>query len=229
MAIQAAAGGSWLSPVRDRYEPGETVTLIGYVGPGGTLGSVEDGPFFAYLRRLDAPLRVPNQLQMAPFVPQAGDLPIGQLLVQSTGRGGSLAYRVTVEFRLPSSLAAGRYAVIYCNSTCTKGLSDLIGGVVFVGRDPDFPITRTWAPDEPARANLDGSAVPAEPPPTTTPVTTTPVMTATADDTERAVRHASESNPADAGAWGWVLLAACVMAIVGASGLIAMTRASPRR
>jgi hypothetical protein len=51
------AGGSWLTPVRDRYEPGEVVTLVGYVGPGGTLGSVEDGPFFAYLRRLEVPLR----------------------------------------------------------------------------------------------------------------------------------------------------------------------------
>src|SRR5215218_5985611 len=38
----AAAGGSWLSPVRDRYGPGDTVTLVGYVGPGGTLGLVEE-------------------------------------------------------------------------------------------------------------------------------------------------------------------------------------------
>jgi hypothetical protein len=121
MAGPAAAGGSWLSPVRDRYEPGETVTLIGYVGPGGTLGAVEEGPFFAYLRRLDAPLRVPNELQMAPFVAQAGDLPIGQLLVQSTGRGGYLALRVTVEFRLPSSLPAGRYAVVYCTEPSGGG------------------------------------------------------------------------------------------------------------
>jgi hypothetical protein len=86
VAEPAAAGGSWLSPVRDRYEPGETATLVGYVGPGGTLGTVEDGPFFAYLRRLDAPLTVPNDLAMAPFAPQASDLRLGELAVQNTGR-----------------------------------------------------------------------------------------------------------------------------------------------
>jgi hypothetical protein len=107
-ADPAAAGGSWLSPVRDRYEPGETVTLVGYVGPGGTLGSVEDGPFFAYLRRLEEPLRVPNELQMAPFVPQSGDLPIGQLLVQGTGRGGYLAYRVTIAEQRAGGALRGR-------------------------------------------------------------------------------------------------------------------------
>jgi hypothetical protein len=223
MAVPAAAGGSWLRPVRDRYEPGEMVTLVGYVGPGGTLGSVEDGPFFAHLRRLDVPLTAPNELAMAPFTPQPSDLPIGQLLVQGTGRGGSLAYRVTIEFQLPGSLAAGRYGVIYCNSTCTKGLSDLIGGVVFVGRDPDFPITRTWPPDEPERTNLDGTAGLDEPP------TPTPVTTAAADGTERAVRRASDSRPADPGAWGWAFLALCVTAIAGASALIAFTRARPRR
>jgi hypothetical protein len=153
VAEPAAAGGSWLSPVGDRYEPGDTATLVGYVGPGGSLGSVEDGPFFAYLRRLDVPLTVPNQLAMAPFTPQASDLRLGELAVENTGRPGYLAYRVSIQFRLPGGLPAGRYGVIYCNSTCTKGLSDLIGGVIFVGRDPDGPIQRTRPPDEPAIAN----------------------------------------------------------------------------
>jgi hypothetical protein len=157
-ADPAVAGGSWISPVRDRYEPGDTATLVGYVGPGGTLGSVEDGPFFAYLRRLDVPLTAPNELGTAPFTPQASDRRLGELVVQHTGRPGYLAYRVTIQFRLPSALAAGRYGVIYCNSTCTKGLSDLVGGVVFVGTDPDGPISREWPLDEPERANLEDSA-----------------------------------------------------------------------
>jgi hypothetical protein len=161
-AEPAAAGGSWLSPIRDRYEPGETATLIGYVGPGGTLGGVEDGPFFAYLRRLDVPLTVPNQLAMAPFAPQASDLRLGEFAVQKTGRPGYLAYRVSIQFLLPRGLPAGRYGVIYCNATCTKGLSDLIGGVIFVGRDPDGPFQRTRPPEEPEIANT-ASERPARP------------------------------------------------------------------
>jgi hypothetical protein len=222
-ADPAAAGGSWLSPVRDRYEPGESVTLVGYVGPGGTLGSVEDGPFFAYLRRLDVPLSAPTGLGTAPFIPQSSDVPIGQLLVQDTGRPGHLAYRVSIQFRLPHGLPVGRYGAIYCNSTCTKGLSDLVGGVVFVGREPDGPISRSWPPDELERANLDGNVVPPAPP------TSTPVTTGTATRTNRAVRHLSDRNDAEPGTWGWVLLALCVMAIAGAIGVIGLTRTKLRR
>jgi hypothetical protein len=224
-ASPAAAGGSWLSPVRDRYEPGQVATLVGYVGPGGSLGAVEDGPFLAYLRRLDVPLRVPNELQMAPFGPGADDLPIGQLAVQGTGRSGYLAYRVTIQFRLPNDLPAGRYGVIYCNAPCTKGLSDLIGGVVFVGTDPDFPITREWPPDEPERANLDGNLGPPAPEPAPVPATTDTPTTSV----ERVARHTSDRSTAEPGTWGWVLLALCVTAIVAALGVIGLTRVKLRR
>jgi len=138
-AVPAAAGGSWLSPVRDRYEPGDTVTLVAYVSGSGTLGSVADGPFFAYLRRLEVPLTVPNELQMAPFTPRASYMQLGPLVIANRGRADYAAYRASVQFRLPSDLPAGRYGVIYCNATCTKGLSDLIGGVIFVGIDPRQP------------------------------------------------------------------------------------------
>jgi hypothetical protein len=162
---------------------------------------------------------------MAPFVPQLSDHRIGQLLVQSTGRGGYLSYRVSIQFRLPGGLPVGRYGVIYCNSTCTKGLSDLVGGFVFVGQDPDGPITRTWPPDEPERVNVVGNAVVA-PPATPAPITTT---TSTAATPERAVRKTSESNPADLDPWGWVFLALCVTAIAGAGGVIGLTRVRSRR
>ena len=33
-----AAGGSWFDPVKDRYEPGEEVTLVGYTGGASTAG-----------------------------------------------------------------------------------------------------------------------------------------------------------------------------------------------
>ena len=224
MAVDpAAAGGSHISPVRDRYEPGETATLVGYVGPGGTLGSVEDGPFFAYLRRLDVPLTVPNELSMAPFTPQASDLRLGQLAVQSTGRPGYLAYRVSIQFRLPSGLSAGRYGVIHCNSTCTRGLSDLIGGVIFVGIDPDAPISRTWPTDEPEVSNLARDAV-----------LRGPGMQIKAGDVRassafRSARPATDAASGGHGSANWLLPAVLMTVLVGVSGLAAIARAAFRR
>jgi hypothetical protein len=149
----AAAGGDWLAPVRDRYRPGDSVTLVGYTGASGALGSVADGPFFAYLRRLEEPVRIPNQLQMAPFAPLPSDLPLGELVLESRAMPG-YAYRVSLAFVIPADLPAGRYGVIYCNQDCTKGLSALIGGEIFVDVDPDAAIPRSWPLDEPEIANL---------------------------------------------------------------------------
>jgi hypothetical protein len=209
-AEPAAAGGSWLAPVRDRYEPGDVVTLVGYVGPGGTLGSVDDGPFFAYLRRMDAAHKAPTDLPIAPFSPQPSDLRLGQLVVEHTGRADYAAYHVSIQFPLPDDLPAGRYGVSYCNATCTKGLSDLIGGVVFVGRDPDGPIIR-----------------PAEPPPASTPVTTAP-PTLPAADTERTVRRASESPSGERGSAGWALPVLLIAAALSTMVIALFIRALPK-
>jgi hypothetical protein len=209
-AEPAAAGGSWLQPVRDRYEPGEAVTLVGYVGPSGTLGSVEDGPFFAYLRRLDLALQAPTDLPIAPFPPQATDLRLGQLVVEPTGRTDYAAYHVSIHFALPGDLPAGRYGVSYCNATCTKGLSDLIGGVVFVGRDPDGPIIH-----------------PGEPPPASTPVTT--ASPTTAANTERTTRRASEPSSGERGSAGWALPVLLVAAAMATMVIALLIRAVPKR
>ena len=238
-AEPAAAGGSWLAPVRDRYDPGEVVTLVAYVGPGGTLGSVEDGPFFAYLRRLDAALQAPTDLPIAPFAPQASDLRLGQVVVEHTGRADYTAYRASIRFQLPRDLPVGRYGVSYCNTTCTKGLSDLIGGVVFVGRDPDGPIPRTWPLQESEIANLaddamlygpgwqltarDARARPTEPPVTTTPPTTT------VPDTERPTRLASKSAPGGRGAAGWALPVLLVAAALATMVIALFIRRVPKR
>ncbi len=76
---------------------------------------------------------------MTPFTPRASYMQLGPLVIANRGRADYAAYRASVQFRLPSDLPAGRYGVIYCNATCTKGLSDLIGGVIFVGIDPRQP------------------------------------------------------------------------------------------
>jgi hypothetical protein len=209
-ADPAAAGGSWLAPVRDRYEPGEAVTLVAYVGPGGTLGSVEDGPFFGYLRRLEVTLQAPTDLPVAPFAPQPSDLRLGQLVVERTGRTDYTAYRASIQFLLPRDLPVGRYGVSLCNATCTRGVSDLIGDVVFVGRDPDGPIIR-----------------PAEPPPPSTPVTTaSPTTTA---NTERTTRLASESPSGERGSAGWALPVLLVTAALATMVIALFIRRVPKR
>jgi hypothetical protein len=148
-AVPARAGGSWLYPVADRYEPGDVATLVGYAGPGQQ-GWLEDGPFYAYLEPA-AGDRPPSA--------QDGGQPLGPLTVEPTGRAGWEALRITLSFRLPIDLAAGSYQVMYCNDPCAKGLGDLVGAMVDVGVDPSGPVIREWSLDEPEIANLAPDAV----------------------------------------------------------------------
>lgn len=153
-ALPARAAGSWLDPVADRYEPGDVATLVGYVGRG-QLGWVDDGPFLAYLRAGDLGALAPGT-----FSDQG--LPVGHLVVDPLGGPDASVLRVSVSFRLPSTLPPGAYAVAYCNEPCTTGLGDLIGGRLSVGVDPPTPFVRGWPPDEPEVANLAPEALLAE-------------------------------------------------------------------
>lgn len=202
LADPAAAGGSWLRPVRDRYEPGEIVALVGYAGPSGSQGSIEDGPFFAYLRRLDAAVGAPTDLPLAPFSPQPTDLRLGQLAVEPTGRTDYAAYRVSIQFRFPTDLPVGRYAVSYCNATCTKGLTDLIGGVIFVGVDPDLDIGPT-------------------PRPAPNPVA--PLTRPHPADDVRTVARASERS-AEHGPWTWAFTGMMATALIAMTWLATRNR-----
>jgi hypothetical protein len=140
-----AGGGSWFMPVKDRYEPGEEVTLIGYTGSG----SADDGPFFGHL--------------VAPVEPgepiPSLRLPLGEIRLEATGRIGYLALRASITFTLPDDLAPGLYLFEHCNRDCTQQLGDLVGGTVHVGVDPEYPTQREWPLDEPEVANLDPDAL----------------------------------------------------------------------
>jgi hypothetical protein len=147
----ATAGGSWLSPVRDRYEPGEVATLVGYTS-GGQLGWVQDGPFFAYLVAGDLTLWAEHRLP-------TDHVALGPLSIQARGR----TLRVSISFPVPGHLVAGLYTVTYCNDPCTTGLGDLIGGSVALGVDPPRKVQRAWDLDDPEIANLADDAVLAGP------------------------------------------------------------------
>ena len=73
----ASAGGSTFESDRERYEPGDDVTLVGDTG-GGAYGWIEDGPFFGYLERLG-----PDDLPI-----EGSRLHVGQMEVTETGKGG---------------------------------------------------------------------------------------------------------------------------------------------
>lgn len=147
-AAPAAAGGSWFDPVKDRYEPGEEATLVGYTG-GGAFGWIEDGPFFGYL--LDSN----DNGEMVVDGPRR---PLGEIELEDTGRSGYLQLRASITFTVPAELEPGVYGFDYCNADCSQRLGDLIGGLVYVGVDPAHPISREWPVDDPQVANLDDDA-----------------------------------------------------------------------
>ena len=148
-ADPAAAGASWIRPVHDRYEPGEVVTLVGYTG-GGAFGWVEDGPFFGYL--------IEAEEDGAPAVGGVR-MELGELSVAETERGGYLSLRASISFTLPVDIAPGVYHFDYCNAACNERLGDLLGGAVYVGVDPEFPISREWPLDDPEIVNLEPDAL----------------------------------------------------------------------
>lgn len=170
----APAGASSLSPVADRYEPGDEATLVGYVAPPPQ-GWEAAGPYTAFFKEVN---------------PLASPVRIGPLDVAEVDTPGGPALRVSLVFRVPPDAAAGIYEVTYCDRTCTGGLGDLTGShPVNVGVDPTGPVVREWARDEPEIANLAADAVVAGPnfrataaelrAPATTVTTAAPIPTVT--------------------------------------------------
>ena len=142
----ATAGGGWLAPVQDRYEPGEQATLVGY-----TQGPVPDEPFYAYLR--------PAGDGSVPALDDTGRY-VGELDVRETIHRGYLRFRVSVTFAVPANLPAGEYEITYCDDPCTgQFLGDLVPSPVSIGMSPARPVVRMWAQDEPELANLAPGAV----------------------------------------------------------------------
>ena len=154
----AVAGGGRMAPVRDRYEPGQSATLVGYTGGPVLDTALLDEPFYAYLR--------PAGDGSVPALDDSG-VYVGDLVLRETGRRGYLQLRVSVTFDIPSSLPPGEYEITYCEDPCAgRFLGDLLPSPVSIGVDPVRPVIREWAPDEPEIANLAarGGAQRAEPP-----------------------------------------------------------------
>jgi hypothetical protein len=168
-APAGAGGGDWMDPDRDRYEPGQQATLVGYTEAAALrateAGPVSDadwrtpGPYHAYLR-VD-PAAVENDDTPWSFV-HPTDLRVGQVLVEEKTEP-YLRLRVGVTFRLPEHLAPAMYTVMVCNDPCTTTLGYLMDSAVYVGMNPEGPVVRNWPLDEPLIRYLDDGALLADP------------------------------------------------------------------
>jgi hypothetical protein len=144
-----AGGGDLLDPARDRYEPGQRVTMIGYTQRvGQTWRTVQ---FYGYLEP-------ETELDSVPGM-RVGPVTVEQVATFHRGRD----LRVSIEFSLPDDLAPGRYLVDVCDRTCTTRLGYIFSSTLFVGMDPDGPVIRDWPLDDPAIRWLEDDALLAGP------------------------------------------------------------------
>lgn len=133
-----AGGGDVLYPVRDRYEPGQEVTMVGRTNEGdGTWRSA--GPIHAWLMPVDGGEQT-----------RVGQVGVDEVAGAPDGR----TLRLGVTFDLPADLAPGSYWV-----NVDPHVGWMIGGTLQVGVDPAGPVVRDWPLTEPAIGWLDDEAL----------------------------------------------------------------------
>jgi hypothetical protein len=162
-----AGGGDWLYPARDRYEPGQTVTMIGY---GYAYADVDatwrQAPFYGHLLSEsdlgteEAPAgpatgaEEPGRSVSAPGR-RVGRVTVEEVAPDPDGR----ALRVSIAFSLPGDLAPGAYWLDICNDPCTERLGWFRESELYVGIDPPDPVVRAWPLTDLAIRWLDDDAL----------------------------------------------------------------------
>jgi hypothetical protein len=159
----AAAGGvDPLTPARDRYEPGQTVTMIGYTDLANE-GWRAAGPYHAWLR-VDPAAAEADMASGATRVVHPTDVRMAPVTVKDLPPPGDVRnQRASVTFELPAELTPGHYQLALCNDPCTAGLEPLWPDTLHVGVDPDVPVVRRWPLTEPAIRWLEDDALLAVP------------------------------------------------------------------
>ena len=158
-ATPAAASGGWtastaaagdadtLSPARDRYEPGQIVTMIGYSG-----GDPQAWRTTAYYGWLQASAEI-EQGSGGP------GLRVGRVTVEEVTPFWKGDLRVSIEFSLPRDLAPGLYFLDICDEACARRLGFFVPSTVSVGVDPAEPVVRGWPLTDPAIRWLEADAL----------------------------------------------------------------------
>jgi hypothetical protein len=168
-AAATAAPRGCPQPLQDRHEPGDEVTLVGYLGecidPVAASAAAEGRPLAGYLHpaprpERDTAFRLPGAL---PPPDPASGIPLGRFTLEDTGHQPR-GLRMTLSFRLPADVAPGIYHVHICQDPCTTSLTDGFRGwptPLYVGVDPppgSRPV-RSWPLDDPAIAALADDAL----------------------------------------------------------------------
>ncbi len=160
MSMQAAGpagagGGDVLYPARDRYEPGQTVTMIGYgYGYGDPQATWRTTQFHGYL------LAAADLEQAFPPVP---GMRMGPVVVQEVAPFQGRDLRVGIEFALPAELPPGEYLLDICDDPCVTRLAYFMPSSVHVGVDPSYQVVRDWPLTDPAIRWLEPDALLAGP------------------------------------------------------------------
>jgi hypothetical protein len=161
-APRAEAKGSPLDAIQDRYEPGQTVTMIGYTsqlpGAADPREPAVYQQFQGYMVSDDEPQPPPLNSDGTAFGYAPSGVPLGSPEVQDTGRTDFPPVRVSLTFTVPHDLAPGIYFVYLAEPTGTTMLGDMMGGTLHVGIDPLHRPSRLWPLDEPAIAELADDA-----------------------------------------------------------------------
>jgi hypothetical protein len=155
-AAAGAGGGDFMDPARDRYEPGQTVTMIGYgVAYADPEATWRHEPFYGYLRAGD-----PDPA--APFPGRSGAFPglrVGTVTVQEVPPDDGRDLRVSIEFSLPDDLPPGMYLVGACTAGCARDLGWFLPSELWVGIDPPYAVVRDWPLTDPAIRWLEPGAL----------------------------------------------------------------------
>lgn len=176
----AAAAVTCTTPVRDRYEPGDEVTVVGYTRgcvPAAVKRSTSPGlPLNGYLHRDPCDQLEPPEPDEPPSMPCAAirsepppdptsGIPLGPMTIEDTAHTAR-GKRISLTFRLPDNLIPGAYLVEVCQYPCATDGNRAWSGYgwpspIYVGIDPPAgqrPI-RAWPNDDPAIGDLPDDAL----------------------------------------------------------------------
>lgn len=162
-----AAPAQCPQPVRDRYEPGETVTILGYGCLGG-FGWDEVDPsevpaLYGYLEPDPCAARTDHGCRAILYGPdQSIDLsdgiPLGRFTLEET-QHELRGLRMSLTFAVPTDLPAGIYYVTICQDPCMGDFTRSSQIYVGLDRPADWPEVRHWPLDDPAIQDLPADAL----------------------------------------------------------------------
>jgi hypothetical protein len=148
--------------IKDRYEPGDEVKVVGY----GCLNrlpelTADSKPLYGYLHRDPC---AGATVACSPHAPVHVDptkgLRLGRFQLEDTAHEPR-GLRMSLTFRLPADLAAGVWYVLVCENPCPTELPDPPAEPLYVGVDPPAgqrPV-RAWPLDDPVLVQLADDAL----------------------------------------------------------------------